>query len=114
MEAAFPTLSVLFKDSMFIKPAPCADAMLQHPPHIGTYPMFVGHKSNGFVRLVRKSPAELSTAPFEYSLPINFLSDDGDVGTAVQAMRGGAVDIIEKPFESQLLRIPLNLDTHSI
>ena len=43
MEAAFPTLSVLYRDSMFIEHAPRADAMLQHPPQIGTYPRFDGH-----------------------------------------------------------------------
>lgn len=37
------------------------------------------------------------------SLPVIFLADQTDIATAVTAMREGAVDVLEKPFENALL-----------
>ena len=36
-------------------------------------------------------------------LPIVFITGYGDISTAVRAMRGGAVDFLEKPFDESLL-----------
>jgi FixJ family two-component response regulator len=37
-------------------------------------------------------------------LPIVFISGDADVGSGVQAMKGGAVDFLEKPVSERVLR----------
>ncbi|QWT46171.1 response regulator transcription factor [Azospira inquinata] len=37
------------------------------------------------------------------ALPIVFITGHGDVGTAVQAMKQGAVEFLEKPFKDQAL-----------
>lgn len=45
--------------------------------------------------------AEMAKAGF--NLPVVVLTGHGDVATAVKAMRGGAVDFLEKPFEREAL-----------
>ena len=37
----------------------------------------------------------------EIGLPVLFLTAHGDIPTAVETLRSGAVDFIEKPFESE-------------
>lgn len=37
------------------------------------------------------------------AMPVIILTGHGDVGTAVRAMKGGAVDFLEKPFERAVL-----------
>lgn len=41
-------------------------------------------------------------------IPVIFISGHGDVLMAVEAMRGGAVDFIEKPFRNQVLLDRIN------
>lgn len=45
--------------------------------------------------------AEMRTRGF--NLPVVVLTGHGDIGTAVQAMQGGAIDFLEKPFERDSL-----------
>ena len=45
---------------------------------------------------------ELLTAQ-GFKIPVIFLTGHGDVPMAVRALRGGAVDFIEKPFSNQAL-----------
>lgn len=69
----------------------------------------VDHNARGCLLLDMRMPGmsglEVQDALKEkhFSLPIIFLTGHGEVTAAVQAMRGGALDFIEKPFQPQLL-----------
>ncbi len=39
-----------------------------------------------------------------YSIPAVFLTGDGDIPTTVEAMRGGAVDFLQKPVDEEALQ----------
>jgi FixJ family two-component response regulator len=39
----------------------------------------------------------------EDHMPVVILTGSGDIGVAVQAMRAGAVNFIEKPYEKEML-----------
>ena len=43
-------------------------------------------------------------------LPIIFITGHGDVTTATEALRNGAMDFIEKPFSDQILLDSINKD----
>ena len=43
-----------------------------------------------------------------FSLPVIFITGHGDISMAVRAMKNGAVDFIEKPFNDQLLLERIN------
>ena len=47
-------------------------------------------------------------AEYKDSLPIIFITGHGDVATATEALKGGAVDFIEKPFSDQKLLDNIN------
>jgi len=44
----------------------------------------------------------------EFTLPVIFITGHGDIGMAVRAMKNGAVDFIEKPFNDQVLLERIN------
>ena len=62
------------------------------------------------IRMPRMSGLELQRrlAALGRSLPIVFMTGHGDVDQAVQAMREGAVDFLQKPFREQALLDALN------
>lgn len=57
------------------------------------------------VRMPTMSGLELQQAMSEigWALPVVFITGHGDVSMAVQAMKCGAADFIEKPFKDQVL-----------
>jgi FixJ family two-component response regulator len=57
------------------------------------------------VQLPGQSGLDLQTAleQGELNIPIVFVTGHGDVPTSVRAMRAGAVDFLEKPFEDRAL-----------
>ena len=68
-----------------------------------------GHLNNGCILLDIRMPGmdglEVQRALQEkgVSLPVIIMTGHGDVNLAVKAMKGGAVDFIEKPFEKEAL-----------
>jgi FixJ family two-component response regulator len=69
----------------------------------------VDHTARGCLLLDMRMPGmsglEIQDALKErcVTLPVIFLTGHGEVNTAVQAMRDGALDYIEKPFQPQFL-----------
>lgn len=69
----------------------------------------VGHLDEGCILLDIRMPGmdglEVQQALQEkgVGLPVIIMTGHGDVGLAVKAMKAGAVDFIEKPFEKQTL-----------
>ena len=57
------------------------------------------------VRMPEMDGLEVQAALAErgIAMPVIILTGHGDVGTAVRAMKGGAVDFLEKPFERAVL-----------
>src|SRR5262249_29023978 len=74
-------------------------AFLAHPP--GDHPACLVLD----VRLPRQSGPDLQAAigADQRTLPILFLTGRGDVPMSVRAMKGGALDFLQKPFDSQTL-----------
>jgi two-component system, LuxR family, response regulator FixJ len=65
--------------------------------------------SGGCVLLDMRMPTldglavQAQLAKLESSLPVIVITGQGDVQTAVRAMKAGAIDFIEKPFDDELL-----------
>jgi two-component system, LuxR family, response regulator FixJ len=69
----------------------------------------VGHVEEGCILLDVRMPemdgleVQAALAARGITLPVIILTGHGDVSIAVRAMKGGAVDFIEKPFEKAVL-----------
>ncbi|MGH8619048.1 MAG: response regulator, partial [Burkholderiales bacterium] len=71
-----------------------AQDYLNHPPHAGTACIVSDLRMPGLSGL----DLQTSLARGGRELPIVFVSGHGDVSTTVQAMKGGAVGFLSKPF----------------
>jgi FixJ family two-component response regulator len=62
------------------------------------------------IRMPGLSGLDLQTkmAEIELAIPIIFMTGHGTVGMSVRAMKGGAVDFLEKPFDDQDLLDAVN------
>ena len=82
-----------------------AQAFLEHGPHDGPACLILD------VRMPGMSGIELQQQLTKAGLgmPIIFITGHGNIPMSVQAMKAGAVDFIEKPFEDQKLIDAINL-----
>jgi RNA polymerase sigma factor (sigma-70 family) len=82
-----------------------AQAFLKHDPHDGPACLVLD------VRMPGMSGIELQQKLTKAGLgiPIIFITGHGNIPMSVQAMKAGAVDFIEKPFEDQKLIDAINL-----
>ena len=78
---------------------PSAKAFLEQPPFDGPSCLVLD------LRLPGSSGLELQTALGEAqrTMPIIFITGHGDVPASVRAMKGGALDFLQKPFNDQEL-----------
>lgn len=82
-----------------------AQSFLEHGPHDGPACLILD------VRMPGMSGIELQQQLTKAGLgmPIIFITGHGNIPMSVQAMKAGAVDFIEKPFEDQKLIDAINL-----
>ena len=82
-----------------------AQAFLEHGPHDGPACLVLD------VRMPGMSGIELQQQLTKAGLgmPIIFITGHGNIPMSVQAMKAGAVDFIEKPFEDQKLIDAINI-----
>ena len=88
-----------------VKTFDSAEAFLEHGPHDGPACLVLD------VRMPGMSGIELQHQLTKAGLgmPIIFITGHGNIPMSVQAMKAGAVDFIEKPFEDQKLIDAINL-----
>ena len=84
-----------------------ADAFLSRPPYEGSCCLVLDIRMPGLSGLDLQE--ELAKA--DITLPIIFMTGHGTVSMSVRAMKAGAIDFLEKPFEDQAL---LDLIQHAI
>jgi FixJ family two-component response regulator len=84
-----------------------AEAFLSRPPYKGPCCLILD------IRMPGRSGLDLQNelAQANFTLPIIFITGHGTVPMTVRAMKAGAIDFLEKPFEDQTL---LDLIKHAI
>jgi FixJ family two-component response regulator len=82
-----------------------AQAFLKHGPHDGPACLVLD------VRMPEMSGIELQEqlTSAGFAMPIIFITGHGNIPMSVKAMKAGAVDFIEKPFEDQKLIDAINI-----
>jgi len=73
---------------------PSAQAFLDHPPHDGPACVLLDVRMPGLGGL----DLQARLAERKQTLPIIFITGHGNVPTSVRAMKSGAVDFLQKPF----------------
>ena len=76
-----------------------AQAFLRRPPYPGPACLLLDIRMPGMSGLDLQQQLNLA----EITLPIIFITGHGTIPMSVKAMKNGAVDFIEKPFNDQLL-----------
>jgi len=96
--AACHALSVFLEASRYnVQTFPSAEAFLEESGDVPDGIMLLDHRMTGMSGLDLQ--AELAKRGI--SLPIIFLTGHGDVQTSVKAVKAGAIDFIEKPFNNE-------------
>lgn len=83
-----------FQVEAFDQPAPALRRLRESPPHVVLTDLYLGAGSTGLEVLA-------SAREIDAELPVVLMTAQGDIRTAIDAIKGGAYDFIEKPLEHE-------------
>jgi two-component system response regulator FixJ len=108
-EAVRDSLTFLFKTAgLAARPYESATAFLNHLPQIKAGCIVTDVRMPGLSGLdLLRRLKELRSA-----IPVIVITGHGDVPLAVEAMKSGAVDFLEKPFDDEALLAAVNVALH--